>query len=213
MFTINKLKELDFYIKFPKTLIRILIIFLVKIYLAIVIKKIYISPQRYSLSLGTILIRQFRKKDLIPISNIFDKSFTYLSFDENRKYIHEIKKNADRYSTINVIAEYNEKCIGFITARPEVYLNKNHLEHSLHISWMAIDPGHRGYKISVKMLEYLIYIAKNMKIIEKIMTQTNVLNIPAIKAYEYLGFRKVGIIPEFMLKEDGIKLEKKLRIK
>lgn len=204
----DRLKELDFYIKLPKTLIRILINVLIEIYLAIAIKKVYVNPEKYGLPTGTVTIRQQKKGDLRSIAHIFNESFTYLSFDENRKYIIEIKKIIEKYPTISIVAEYNEKCIGFITAKPELHLNKNHIEHSLHITWMAVDPSYRGHKISVKMLEYLIHIAKSIGNIEKIITQTNLSNIPAIKAYETLGFQKAVSIPKFMSDENGMKLEK-----
>ena len=206
----NKFIKLDYYLKYLKILIKKQFNFLFRIYLVIIIKNKYCSPQKYLLPIGAITIRQYIKEDLMEISNIFDKTFTHLSFNEKRTYFQETQKNMCAYPAINIVAEHNGKCIGFITTKPEVHLKSFRLEHSLKITWMAVDISHRGYKISEIMLRYLYTNAKNVNAIGKITTQTSISNVPALKAYKYLGFRKIGVIPEFILKEDGIKLEKNL---
>jgi len=210
MIKANKFITLDFYMGYIKILIKKQFRFLVKKYLALVIKNTYCNPHKYILSIGAITIRQFIKEDLMQISNIFDKSFAHLSSNEKITSFQEMQRIICTYPAINIVAEYDGKCIGFVTTKPEVHLKFVRLEHSLKITWMALDTSYRGHKISEMMLRYLCNSAINIKVIGKITTQTSISNIPALKAYKYLGFRKTGIIPEFIMKEDGIKLEKNL---
>ncbi|MCZ7395507.1 MAG: GNAT family N-acetyltransferase [Candidatus Methanoperedens sp.] len=198
--TVNKFFALKIYNAVINTATRI--------YLMANMKTMFINPRKYPVPHGTIIIRQMNTKDLTDVIDIFYNSFNHLSAEEQNQYAEEMKKYVYKYPAINSVAEFEGKIVGFITSVPRLHLSKKGIEIHLNITWMAIDSNYRGLKISNEMLDYLLYVGSAMRNIKKIMTQTNVTNIPAIKAYEKLGFSHTKILPEFINKEDGIKLEK-----
>lgn len=179
-----------------------------RVYLMANIKTMSLNPRKYSVPLGTIIIRQMNTNDLADVIDIFYNSFNHLSAEEQNQYAGKMKKYVYKYPTINSVAEFEGKIVGFITSVPKLHFSKKGIEIHLNITWMAIDSNYRGLKISNEMLDYLLYVGSTMRNIKKIMTQTNITNISAIKAYEKLGFIHTKTLPEFINKEDGITLEK-----
>ncbi len=87
------------------------------------------------------------------------------------------------------VAELNDKIIGCGYARIEK--SKPYLQHQIHayLGFMYVSPEYRGQGINKKIIEHLKNWAV-MQNITELRLEVYFDNMPAIKAYEKLGFTK-----------------------
>lgn len=99
-----------------------------------------------------------------------------------------------------IIAAYdNQKIIGFCSGRSYSDVKRRH-RAALGI---ALDPYFRGQGLGKKMMDLLITRMKNFSGIKIIELEVMINNLPAIKMYENLGFKKAGIFPQAFILANG----------
>lgn len=141
-----------------------------------------------------IIIRQATEKDIDQLL-IFEQGVisTERPFDPTLKpgHIHyyNLREMIGSSTVELVVAELNNEIVGSGYARVEQA--KPYLEHDLHayLGFMYVDPKHRGKEINKKIIEALKKWAasQNLKELRLHVYQDN---MPAIRAYEKIGFKK-----------------------
>ena len=129
---------------------------------------------------------------------------TLLRFEQGvveaeRPFDSTLKENPIRYYDIEemitaahielVVAELNGEVIGSGYARIET--SKPYLRHPKHayLGFMFVDSNHRGKGVNKKIIEALRQWAASQHITE-MRLEVYYDNLPAIKAYEKIGFSK-----------------------
>jgi len=68
-----------------------------------------------------------------------------------------------------------------------------HVQHVASIVSLFIDPAHRRQGIGEKIMKKIISDLRNQKIITKIILSVNTDQKPAVKLFEKVGFKTIGI--------------------
>lgn len=129
----------------------------------------------------SLVIRQARILDLNSVYRIEVVSFGYEAF--SKSFLLEM---LSRFPEFFIVAEKDNKIIGYLSASIEGYFNK-----TCHLLSIAVLPEHRNKGIGSLLLKHLIDLVK-IKHIQSIILEVKKDNKPAISVYEKFGFKIVG---------------------
>lgn len=121
----------------------------------------------------------------------FDDFWTYSVLKE------ELESNNSQY----FVAKIHNEIVGF--AGIKIVLDECDLMN------IVIKKSYRNQGIGKKLLEHIICIAKNQKLIS-ITLEVNESNFPAISLYKNLGFENIGIRKNYYQNNNGLLMCKKL---
>jgi ribosomal protein S18 acetylase RimI-like enzyme len=102
------------------------------------------------------------------------------------------QENATSESAVILAAYINGRMIGFCDGRSYKDIKRKH-RASLGLT---IHPDFRGCGLGKKMMEILLANMKRFSGIKIIELDVMLNNIPALKMYEGLGFKKAGVFPK-----------------
>ncbi|MGB9728714.1 MAG: ribosomal protein S18-alanine N-acetyltransferase [Thermoprotei archaeon] len=128
-----------------------------------------------------LFIRQARLSDLDSIYKIEVISFGYEAF--SKEFLLEM---LFKFPEFFIVAEKDNKIIGYLSALIEGYFNK-----TCHLLSIAVLPEYRNRGIGSLLLKHLIDLVK-IKGIGSIILEVKKDNRPAISVYEKFGFKIVG---------------------
>ncbi|MHA1797420.1 MAG: ribosomal protein S18-alanine N-acetyltransferase, partial [Candidatus Helarchaeota archaeon] len=132
--------------------------------------------------------------DLKQLISIERESFDSPYSDHLMKYIVNSK------NSINLVAENNEKIIGYIFA----ILKANQEGHIISI---AIKPEFRKMRVGNNLVNEIIKIMKKNKA-KNLVLEVRTTNQDAIKFYEKIGFKIIRVLKEYYdNKYDAFKME------
>jgi ribosomal-protein-alanine N-acetyltransferase len=141
-----------------------------------------------------ILIRKFRPADLNRVYEIECKSF------KDPYNVLFLLNLYELYSETFLVAEKNGVVVGYVIARQ--------VDGKGHVIAIAVEPKHRCQGIGKALMEAIMRIFESVGVRE-VFLEVRVSNIPAIKFYENLGFKKEEILPAYYSDgEDGVLLRK-----
>jgi ribosomal protein S18 acetylase RimI-like enzyme len=156
------------------------------------------------------MIRKAKYKDFKDIQKIFELGFTDEYKQRGINIVKRIKKWQQIYPIIKLLATFNnpyqhifnvhvyeddeeKKVVGLIQTSAR---SKDHTRW--HIENISVLPDQRGKGIAKKLINYVFdnYINKG---VNRFTLEVDVNNIPAIKLYESIGFRKYTTIHYYKL--------------
>lgn len=140
------------------------------------------------------LIRQMEKTDTSQVAEIEKENFT-MPWSKNG-----FDESLDLDNTIFLVAEDEGKVVGYIG----MYLSIDEGE----ITNVSVAKEYRRQRIATQLIESLEVCAKKSGI-NRIILEVRVSNTPAIKAYERLEFKSIGVRKNFYEKpkEDAYIME------
>lgn len=118
-----------------------------------------------------------------------------LTIDEEKEWLEGQLKKLENKEGVQLVLEINDKVVG----TSEITLSKNAEAHvgSLGIS---IDEEYRHQGIGKKLMEQILDEAKkNLEGLKIVRLSVFANNPVAIKLYEELGFKKMGVLPKGLL--------------
>ncbi|MCS7102469.1 MAG: ribosomal protein S18-alanine N-acetyltransferase [Candidatus Korarchaeum sp.] len=139
--------------------------------------------------LSSYRIRQFKPEDLEDVEKI-NKIFLPENYPS-----YFFMENYRRFPNSFFVAETNDgKVIGYVMCRVESHYTKSSTLILGHVLSIAVSKEHRrkgiGEALMLKAEEGLLTYGS-----EAIYLEVRVSNEPAIRLYEKLGYKKLGIIP------------------
>jgi len=141
---------------------------------------------------GEVLLRPMGIEDLDQVLEIETESFVEPWTREN--FIQEIDFPSDSELTVATI---DEAIVGYSVTW--------YLEHEVHLANVAVQSGYRERGIGRALVEAVMEAARREGV-PKIMLEVRESNAEARRLYEHLGFRAVGVKPDYyrVEKEDAI---------
>ncbi len=144
----------------------------------------------------TVTIRKAKKED-IPIVMYINK----VSLPENYpEWFFE--EHLERWGEAFYVAEVGGKVVGYVMSRVEFgapYVVEGSIVKKGHIVSIAVLEGYRRRGIGRRLMENALRSLKEVYECKEVYLEVRVSNLPAIKLYEKLGFKKVRIIPMYYL--------------
>ena len=125
------------------------------------------------------------------------ESFRSIDLKEQVKWIESCAKSA--VSVIIAVYESSGRLIGLCNGRCYSDPKRKH-RAALGVS---IHPNFRGQGLGKKLMEVLINNIKSFTGIKIIELDVMAENLPAIKMYESLGFKRGGLFPKAFILPDG----------
>ena len=155
-----------------------------------------------------IVVRKARKED-IPIIMYINR----VSLPENYpEWFFE--EHLERWGEAFYVAEILGKVVGYVMSRVEFgapYVVEGTIVKKGHIVSVAVLEAYRRRGIGRRLMEHALRALKEVYDCKEVYLEVRVSNIPAIKLYEKLGFRKVRVIPMYYLDgEDAYLMAKPL---
>lgn len=98
--------------------------------------------------------------------------------------LEQIENTLAAQSSLILYASIDQKIVGFIMASEDIQL--------IDIFIVVVDEAYKKQSIGTQLFEYLIRYGSE-KEIEAIVLETRKSNIPAIKLYQRVGFKEVGM--------------------
>jgi len=142
------------------------------------------------------VVRKARKED-IPVVMYINR----VSLPENYpEWFFE--EHLERWGEAFYVAEVGGKVVGYVMSRVEYgapYVVEGSIVKKGHIVSIAVLEQYRRRGIGRKLMEHAMSALKNVYECREVYLEVRVSNIPAIRLYEKLGFRKVRIIPMYYL--------------
>lgn len=128
-------------------------------------------------------LREMQEDDIEGVREIEKKSFS--SPWSKESFLYELYQNKlAKY----IVLEYD----GSIVAYVGLWL----IHEDIHITNIAVDPEHRDKGLGKKLLKFLILYAKS-KGYKYITLEVRPSNETAVKLYEKLGFKTIGVRPSY----------------
>jgi len=144
----------------------------------------------------TVIVRKARKED-IPIVMYINK----VSLPENYpEWFFE--EHLERWGEAFYVAEVGGKVVGYVMSRVEFgapYVVEGSIVKKGHIVSIAVLEGYRRRGIGRQLMEKALRSLKEVYECKEVYLEVRVSNLPAIRLYEKLGFKKVRIIPMYYL--------------
>ncbi len=144
----------------------------------------------------TVTIRKAKKED-IPIVMYINK----VSLPENYpEWFFE--EHLERWGEAFYVAEVGGKVVGYVMSRVEFgapYVVEGSIVKKGHIVSIAVLEGYRRRGIGRRLMENALRSLKEVYECKEVYLEVRVSNLPAIRLYEKLGFKKVRIIPMYYL--------------
>ncbi len=144
----------------------------------------------------TVTIRKAKKED-IPIVMYINK----VSLPENYpEWFFE--EHLERWGEAFYVAEAGGKVVGYVMSRVEFgapYVVEGSIVKKGHIVSIAVLEGYRRRGIGRRLMENALRSLKEVYECKEVYLEVRVSNLPAIRLYEKLGFKKVRIIPMYYL--------------
>jgi len=155
-----------------------------------------------------IVVRKARKED-IPVIMYINR----VSLPENYpEWFFE--EHLERWGEAFYVAEILGKVVGYVMSRVEFgapYVVEGTIVKKGHIVSVAVLEAYRRRGIGRRLMEHALRALKEVYDCKEVYLEVRVSNIPAIKLYEKLGFRKVRVIPMYYLDgEDAYLMAKPL---
>jgi ribosomal-protein-alanine N-acetyltransferase len=100
-----------------------------------------------------------------------------------------------------LLAEVNNEVVGYVMCRVEAglgYIRRGIVKLG-HIVSIAVHPNYRRLGIGTRLMRESMKRLKEYYNVEEVYLEVRVSNIPAIRLYESLGFKKVKIIKHYYL--------------
>ncbi|MEL9997977.1 MAG: ribosomal protein S18-alanine N-acetyltransferase [Sulfolobales archaeon] len=100
-----------------------------------------------------------------------------------------------------LLAEVNNEVVGYVMCRVETglgYIRRGIVKLG-HIVSIAVHPNYRRLGIGTRLMRESMKRLKEYYNVEEVYLEVRVSNIPAIRLYESLGFKKVKIIKHYYL--------------
>ena len=137
------------------------------------------------------IIRNMKEKDIPQVCIIENETFSKPWKD------HDFLASINSEDNIYLVVEWDEQIVAYCGLWGVI--------EEGHINNVAVVRTHQNRGIAYSMLEELIKRARE-KSLESFTLEVRVGNVNAIKLYEKLGFKKIGIRPSFYDKprEDGL---------
>ena len=143
-----------------------------------------------------VVIRKAKKED-IPIVMYINK----VSLPENYpEWFFE--EHLERWGEAFYVAEVGGKVVGYVMSRVEFgapYLVEGSIVKKGHIVSIAVLEGYRRRGIGRRLMENALRSLKEVYECKEVYLEVRVSNLPAIRLYEKLGFKKVRVIPMYYL--------------
>ena len=143
-----------------------------------------------------VVIRKAKKED-IPIVMYINK----VSLPENYpEWFFE--EHLERWGEAFYVAEVGGKVVGYVMSRVEFgapYVVEGSIVKKGHIVSIAVLEGYRRRGIGRRLMENALRSLKEVYECKEVYLEVRVSNLPAIRLYEKLGFRKVRVIPMYYL--------------
>ncbi len=143
-----------------------------------------------------VIIRKAKKED-IPIVMYINK----VSLPENYpEWFFE--EHLERWGEAFYVAEVGDKVVGYVMSRVEFgapYVVEGSIVKKGHIVSIAVLEGYRRRGIGRRLMENALRSLKEVYDCKEVYLEVRVSNMPAIRLYEKLGFKKVRIIPMYYL--------------
>lgn len=148
-------------------------------------------------------IRKTTEKDVKKLQNLNDEVFVdNLSYDEDlntnwaqsdygKKYFLGVINKPD---SICLIAEENERAIGYIAATKKEYEGTRKSNY-IEIENMGVSPLYRSQGIGSSLMEECLKIAKNRGF-DKVYVNCYFKNIQAVNFYKKMGFEEIDVCLE-----------------
>ena len=144
----------------------------------------------------SVIIRKAKKED-IPIVMYINK----VSLPENYpEWFFE--EHLERWGEAFYVAEVGGKVVGYVMSRVEFgapYVVEGSIVKKGHIVSIAVLEGYRRRGIGRRLMENALRSLKEVYDCKEVYLEVRVSNMPAIRLYEKLGFKKVRIIPMYYL--------------
>jgi len=125
-----------------------------------------------------LLVREFREEDLHSILKIEEESFS--DPWSGRSFLKEAELPFSRF----LVAEEGGKVVGYLIAWV--------VGKTCDINKIAVLPSFRRRGVGKELLKKLLEVLKEEGV-EEIFLEVRESNVPAIKLYESLGFRRIGL--------------------
>ncbi len=143
-----------------------------------------------------VVIRKAKKED-IPIVMYINK----VSLPENYpEWFFE--EHLERWGEAFYVAEVGGKVVGYVMSRVEFgapYVVEGSIVKKGHIVSIAVLEGYRRRGIGRRLMENALRSLKEVYECKEVYLEVRVSNLPAIRLYEKLGFKKVRVIPMYYL--------------
>ncbi|MCI1881587.1 MAG: GNAT family N-acetyltransferase [Sporolactobacillus sp.] len=127
------------------------------------------------------------------------EAFSSESSIEEKLSVADFVRRLSRAHAITVGAFDDDRLVGIVTLVKET-LPK--MRHRATLEAVYVTPAYRGRRISRKMIEQLIHIAKEEGVVRKFYLYVMVSNKRAIAAYQKMGFAIYGEDREAMREGD-----------
>ncbi len=142
------------------------------------------------------VIRKARKED-IPMVMYINR----VSLPENYpEWFFE--EHLERWGEAFYVAEIDGKVVGYVMSRVEFgapYVVEGSIVKKGHIVSIAVLEGYRRRGIGRKLMENALRSLREIYECKEAYLEVRVSNLPAIRLYEKLGFRKIRVIPMYYL--------------
>ncbi len=142
------------------------------------------------------VIRKARKED-IPMVMYINR----VSLPENYpEWFFE--EHLERWGEAFYVAEIDGKVVGYVMSRVEFgapYVAEGSIVKKGHIVSIAVLEGYRRRGIGRKLMENALRSLREIYECKEAYLEVRVSNLPAIRLYEKLGFRKIRVIPMYYL--------------
>tara|TARA_B110000263_G_C14871414_1_gene313161 strand:+ start:23 stop:454 length:432 start_codon:yes stop_codon:yes gene_type:complete len=124
------------------------------------------------------------------ITNYYNKSINEVYEIEKASFKNPWEKS--QFSKYSMKSRHSMSCIYSLKTKVIGYLMAESILDEVHIHNIVVKEQHRNNNIGKKMVTHLInQCQEHYK--NKICLEVNGSNISALKLYNYLGFRKVGV--------------------
>lgn len=125
---------------------------------------------------------------------------------ESNEYIEDIKKISDQRDILDTNSPFSKYIVYLLNNNVIGFCFYQDIYDRLEITYIYVKEEYRKNNIGTKLLEYLI---NNNKDKHNITLEVRKNNIPALKLYEKLSFKKVALREKYYGSIDGILMERK----
>ena len=124
------------------------------------------------------------------ITNYYNQDIDEVYKIEKKSFKNPWKKS--QFSSYSMRSSHSMSSIYLLKTKVIGYLMAESLLDEVHIHNIVVKKQHRNSNIGKKMITHLIsQCQEHYK--KKICLEVNCSNIPALRLYGYLGFKKVGV--------------------
>lgn len=147
------------------------------------------------MSLDDVILREARKEELKEVIEI-----NLICLPEHYPYDFWLD-HLDAWGKAFLVAEVDKKIVGYVMCRVESGLGfiSNKLSRLGHIVSIAVLPEYRRRGIGRRLMIEVLSRLKNQYDVTEAYLEVRVSNVPAIRLYESLGFKKVKILKYYYL--------------